>query len=238
MEKSIFLKYCETSLQVLNAQFEVTRLIKHNATNGQIREQILRDFLKEHLPELIHIVSGQIIDSRNNYTKQQDAVLVLKKSPRLPFSSGDDLIFMEGVISTIEIKSKLDANTLKSIGENLSSIRSLKASSSGARRVLPTHKWRTSNILTSIITYGGNSLESHISKLLELDESAKPDLIFDLGKGLIIKNHGLLIDKESDDLEYIIINSPSKGFMMFLTFLTEIASSNVARGIRWRSYWG
>ncbi|MEP0264212.1 DUF6602 domain-containing protein [Dokdonia sp.] len=237
MKKSLLFKYCEASLEVLNSQFNVSTLIKHNATNGMVREQIIKDFLKKHLPDLIHVVSGQIIDSKGNYTKQQDAVLVLKKSPRLPFSSGDDLIFTEGVLSTIEIKSQLNSSVLKSIGSNIRTVRNLQPSSKGASYTMPICKWKISRILTSIITYDGSSIETLKKAITALDESEKPDLILDLGKGLLVKNHGLLMEMSEDDQEYISISDPSKGLMLYLTFLIEIASNNATKNIKWRAYW-
>lgn len=65
-------RYCEAAVSTLNSQYEATKVLHHAGTAGSIREQILRDFLSAHLPELITVVSGQIFDCKGNYSKQQD----------------------------------------------------------------------------------------------------------------------------------------------------------------------
>lgn len=234
--KKILRQYCESSLNVLNSQYNSTKVLKHNATSGQVREQILKDFLSNHLPELVSVLSGQIIDSNDNYSKQQDIVLVLKSMPRLPFSSGSDLIFKEGVIATFEIKTKLNNNVLKSIGQNIESIRNLKSRVGAFGQMGVAHNWPINRILTSIITYEGASFESILPIINnELSENEKPDLILDLSKGLLIRNHGLLIQKQSHH-EYILINEAPQGLELFLIFLTEITGTLSSKAVLWRSY--
>jgi len=230
-----FHKYCESAVKVLQSQFDATKVLKHNATVGSIREQIIRDFLSDHLPGLIEVVSGQIFDANNKYSKQQDIVLVMRSMPRLPFASGNDLIFRDGVVSTIEIKTNLDRAVLNSIGDNIGSVRSLKSSIGPSAQMGVTHSWPGDKILTAIVTYSGSNLVTYLDDLASLDECNKPDLLLDLSQGLLIRNHGLLVRKE-ENLEYILHGSPAGGFTLFLTFLTEITSTLSARGVKWRNY--
>jgi hypothetical protein len=229
-------RYCESALSILNSQYAATRVLRHNATAGAAREQLIRDFLSNHLPELITVVSGQIIDADDNFSKQQDIVLVLKSMPRLPFANGNDLIFQEGVVATIEIKTTLDTATIKTIGENIASVRSLCSSVGGSAQLGITHNWPANRILTAIVTYGGASLEVLAGSLFTLTDSSKPDLLLDLSKGLLIRDNDLLVQKQSE-YEYLLVDNPAEGFKFFLTFLTEITGTLSARGVRWRLYW-
>lgn len=235
MNQKILHQYCENALAILKSQFESTKILKHNTTSGQVREKLLKDFMSDHLPELVSILSGQIIDSSNKYSRQQDIVLVLKSMPRLRFSSGDDLIFIEGVVATFEIKTKLDINVLEKIGENISSVRNLTPVVIASLQTSVTHSWPSEKILTSIITYGGNSLDSIIGKLNSLGDKQKPDLLLDLSKGLLIKNNGLLVPKQTE-FDYIKVDDPTHGFKYFLIFLTEISGTLSSRGVLWRNY--
>lgn len=235
MSEKVFHRYCEGALKMLQCQFESTKILQHNSTAGSIREQIIKDFLSNHLPELITLVSGQIFDSSDNYSRQQDIVMVLKSMPRLPFASDNDLIFQEGVISTIEIKTILNSLVLKTIGENISSVRALKSNVGASAQMGITHNWPSNKILTSIVTYGGSKLVSHLDQLAELDINQKPDLLLDLSQGLLIRNHGLLV-QEQKGTEYLLVDSPAEGFKLFLTFLTEITGTLSARGVLWRNY--
>ena len=228
--------YCESAIAVLNSQYSATKVLRHNASAGAAREQLIKDFLSAHLPGLITVVSGQIVDADNNYSKQQDVVLVLKSMPRLPFASGNDLIFQEGVVATIEIKTSLNSAVLNAIGENIASLRNLRSGNVASVAMGVIHSWPLNQILTAIITYGGASLESLAEPLVSLPEKSKPDLLLDLSKGLLIRNNGSLLPKQNEH-QYLLVENPAEGFKYFLTFLTEITGTLSSRGVQWRSYW-
>jgi hypothetical protein len=234
---NVLRQYCQNALFILQSQYQATRLLQHNATAGSTREQIIKDFLVNHLPELVSVVSGQIFDSKSNFSRQQDIVLVLKSMARLPFARGNDLIFQEGVVATIEIKTNLNASVLQTIGENIRSVRLLSASIGASAQLGITHSWPSDKLLTAIISYEGASMESFDPTLAQMDEPAKPDLILDLGKGLFVRNHGLLLPQNGTS-DYLSVPEPALGFMHFLTFLTEITGTISSRGVLWRSYWG
>ena len=229
-------KYLECALTVLNSQCDATTVLQHKATAGAVREQLIKDFLSDHLPELITVVSGQIVDSSDNYSKQQDIVLVLKSMPRLPFASGSDFIFQEGVVATMEIKTVINATVLGYIGENIKSVRALTPAIAVTAQEGITHNWPANRILTVIVTYGGSSLQSLSEQLVKLEDNAQPDLLLDLSKGLLVKNHGLLLPQQ-DKHKYLLLDSAPEGFKRFLTFLTEITGTLSSRGIQWRKYW-
>ncbi len=231
-------RYCEAALAVLNSQFEATKVLKHKGTLGSIREQIIKDFLTAHLPELIAVRAGQIVDSEDNFSQQQDVVLTLKSVPRLPFASGIDLIFQEGVVATIEVKTRLDTEALKGIATNIKSVRELKANIGSSAQMGMNHRWPQHQILTAIVCYEGMDFEALIASLHALEDLARPDLVLHLTKGLMVKNHGLLLPQKPPEFDYVIFNvTPADGFKLFLTFLSEITGTISARGVNWRKYW-
>jgi len=75
------------------------------------------------------------------------------------------LIFQEGVIATIEIKTTLNTAVLKTIGENIQSVNSLVSAVGATGQIGVTHSWPSNRILTSILTYGGSKLVSHLGTL-------------------------------------------------------------------------
>jgi len=145
------------------------------------------------------------------------------------------LIFQEGVIATIEIKTTLNTAVLKTIGENIQSVNSLVSAVGATGQIGVTHSWPSNRILTSILTYGGSKLVSHLDQLSQLQNEQKPDLLLDLSQGLLIRNHGLLI-KQQENLDYLLVDNAAEGFKLFLTFLTEITGTLSGRGIMWRNY--
>ena len=231
-------KYCDRALAVLSAQYETTKLVPHSATSGSIREQVLRDFLVLHLPDLVSVVSGQIFDSQDCFSRQQDVVLVLKSMPRLPFANGTDLIYQEGVVATIEIKTSLNSSVIASIGENIASVRALSSASDTVTAMSITHNWPLTKVLTAIVTYGGASYGTILDALSRLKANQQPDLVVDLSSYILIRNNGTLIPHEPGVGDYKFVSDAGDGFMYFLTFLTEITGTLAARGVQWRSYWG
>jgi hypothetical protein len=232
----VLLEYCANVIKTLESQFDACSVLTHGTSLGSVREQLIRDFLVSHLPSIVRIISGQIFDSHDARSTQQDVVLALKTVPRLPFASGIDLIFAEGVVATIEVKSALSAVALKQVGSGIASVRSLKTVVWGTASMGGSHQWPSSKILSGIITFKGSSFQAFDTTLQQMTEDEKPDFILDLSKGVMIRNHGFLIPMESDGRQYVEINSAASGFMMFLTFLTEITGTISARGVNWRAY--
>ena len=230
----IFRTYCADAIKILNARFQASKLVKHGAAAGAIREQLIRDFLSEHLPELIAVRSGLIIDSTDQYSKQQDLVLVIRNMPRLPFASDQDLIFQEAVIAVLEIKTSLNAVVLNQIGENISSVRALKSNAFASVQMGVSLPWPANRIFTGIITYGGSS-EVSIERTLEfMKEEQRPDVVLDLTRGMHVINDGILMP--SSDRKYSHVKTPEEGFREFLLYLVEITGVLAARGVDWRAY--
>jgi hypothetical protein len=227
--------YCANALKVLIAQFDASSALTHGSSLGSIREQAIRDFLESHLPSLVSVVSGQIFDSSDARSTQQDVILTLKSVPRLPFASGIDLVYADGVVATIEVKSSLSGPVLKSIGDGIRSVRALTPAIFGTTSLSVVHMWPPARILSAVVTYAGTSLDALQAVLATMGDSARPDLVLDLSKGLLVQNHGLLVQKQGDT-HYLLISDPAEGFMFFLTFLTEITGTMGARGINWRTY--
>jgi hypothetical protein len=229
-------KYCSNALRVLSAQFDASASLTHGTSLGSIREQAIRDFLEGHLPSLVTVVSGQIFDSQDAISSQQDIILVLKSVPRLPFASGIDLVYADGVVATIEVKSSLSGPVLKKIGEGIKSVRTLQPVVWGTSSLGVSHSWPPNRILSVVITYSGTALTALESVLGTMDDITRPDIVLDLSKGLLVRNEGLLLAKQQTGADYINIPDSAHGFMLFLTFLTEITGTLVSRGINWRAY--
>lgn len=236
MSTKVLHQYCASAIAVLNSQYQASQLVLHGSSVGLIREHILKDFLTTHLPEMVAVVSGQIFDSNNNYSKQQDVVLILKSMPRMPFASGVNLIFQEGVVASIEIKTKLDSTKLREIGANFQSVRALANNVICVGAAGVVGNWPAEKILTAIISYEGMTLASIQDTLESFEESARPDLVLDLSKGLLVRNHGLLCEEKPGHV-YLTVDDPAAGFKHFLTFLTQVTGKVLARGVDWTRYW-
>jgi hypothetical protein len=227
-------EYCRGAVNSLKAQYGMTNVLGHAVTSGSARERLIQDFLISHIPEMTSVVSGVIIDSNDRRSKQQDVVLMLKSMPRLPFASGHDLIFQEGVIATFEIKTQISPSTLESIAKNIESVRLLK-SSTGEGVQLGNLSWPYRRILNIIITYNGSPLQSIEKRLQGLPEICLPDVYLDLTKGILVKNEGLIFSQEGTNT-YLKFNDPAVGLARLLVLLSKVTGRLVMHGVNWESY--
>lgn len=227
-------EYCQGAVKALNAQYEMSNVLAHSVTAGSARERLIQDFLIAHLPEMTSVVSGVIIDSNGRRSKQQDIVLMLRSMPRLPFASGHDLIFQEGAVATFEIKTQITPSTLNSIALNIESVNRLAPSTLECVE-LGNLDWPSAKILNVIITYGGSGLNAIERKLIELPITSQPDVYFDLTRGILIKNHGVLIDKIGSE-SYLRFNDAGIGLARLLALLSKVTGRLVMRGVEWETY--
>jgi len=227
-------EYCHGAVKALNAQYEMTKVLGHSVTAGSARERLIQDFLLAHLPEMTSVVSGVIIDSEGRRSKQQDIVLMLKSMPRLPFASGHDLIFQEGAVATFEIKTEITPSVLEAISFNIESVKSLTPSTLEGVE-LGELSWPYARILNVILTYGGSVLESIEQALIALPEARRPDVYFDLTKGILVKNEGMLFGQKGSST-YLVFNDPATGLARLLALLSKVTGRLVMRGVQWDAY--
>lgn len=121
-----FFETLKYSTKKVYDDFVATKVIWHNPSAGMIREKIIKDVLKQYMPGEIGISSGLCFDSQNKESKQLDLILYDKLfSYRIPFDENFMIFPCESVYGNIEIKTKLDINSLQlSIG-NIASLKSL-----------------------------------------------------------------------------------------------------------------
>lgn len=108
----------------LEAEVKLGGLLEHGSTIGQAREFLVKRVLKTILPPAVHIGSGKVIDSWGNSSKQIDIIIYDTRFPLMNVEGGG-LYFVEGVLATIEVKSTIDSNELKTALENCESVLTL-----------------------------------------------------------------------------------------------------------------
>ena len=91
--------------------------------SGDAREDFLSDFLQRHLPNWLILTSGELVDNDGLNSPQQDIVIYRPDIPHFKIADRKELLFIEGAISTIEVKSNLDTDNLKSALKNIANIK-------------------------------------------------------------------------------------------------------------------
>jgi uncharacterized protein DUF6602 len=106
----------------LSQEIDLAGLMGHSLLTGISREQFLTRAIRQVLPPMAHIGSGIVVDGKNGSSKQVDVVVYDSRFPVLRSALGCELYLIEGVIATIEVKSKLNKQKLLESLDNCHSV--------------------------------------------------------------------------------------------------------------------
>lgn len=106
---------------------EVTSHIEHMGLRGSARENILREYIKQLLPQRFAVGSGIITDANGTQSRQQDFIIydAFNSPSFLQMDSLSVVLPIESVFSTIEVKSCLTKAELEKSISNFVSVKEL-----------------------------------------------------------------------------------------------------------------
>lgn len=103
--------------------------IAHNGLKGTVREEKLKEYITKLFPTKYAIGNGIIVDSNETQSKQQDFIIYDNfNSPKLMETESVQIVPIESVYATIEVKSTLTINELEKCINNIRSVKTLKKS--------------------------------------------------------------------------------------------------------------
>ena len=185
----MFIYNLEDIAKKLKIDFDgVTKQIEHNGVKGSAREDLLKEYLRNLLPDKYSISSGIIIDFNQNQSKQQDFIIHdALNCPSFFKTNSNTILPIESVYATIEIKSSLNYDTLKQCVENIESVRKLNKL---PNRNIISNEYNEQYPLGFVFAYSSdNSLEQIQKRLFELNKNVdgrhQISIICVLDKGLI-----------------------------------------------------
>lgn len=118
-------RFFELMSEKLKLDFvDLSKLIQHNLTAGESREEVLRQFLIQNLPNRIGISAGFVIDTSGNTSKQIDVVIYDKNYGSFFTIGGANFFPCEIVIAVGEVKS--DVASTDKLNDALDKIKSVK----------------------------------------------------------------------------------------------------------------
>ncbi|MBI3032048.1 hypothetical protein HYY69_01125 [Candidatus Woesearchaeota archaeon] len=222
--RPVLFGYFKCTADVLLSEHKRSAEQNASANLGRNRELFCKEFLSKVLPTKLSVKSGEIWDSMNNKTGQEDIIILREDSPILHVGS-DNIHFAEGTFAVIEVKSNLTRDKLLEAGNNLKKVEELKINvgasiSSGATLSRP---------LRIIFAYEGAKWETLLDEINKNRWDDLFDLICILNRGVLIKK-GRLVNWENKD-EFIVINGKAAalGFMFF--YLVSYGSSFLGRNL-------
>lgn len=116
----------DADLKILLAEYDRDLSIPHSGTKGSSREDLLLRFLKKRLPAKYGLDSGHFITADGQWSEQQDIIIYDRFDGPLFENLGHiKVIPIESVLVSIEVKSTLTHDELKSIFGKAVNTRSL-----------------------------------------------------------------------------------------------------------------
>lgn len=166
----------------------ISSKIKHNGVKGSMREDKLKKSLSQLFPEKYAIGSGVIVDATETQSNQQDFIIYDNfNSPKFLDTISIQVIPIESVYATIEVKSTL---TIAELEKSINNIRSVKKLERTEPLVKPIISSSTPYPMSMIFAYSSDtSIDNIVQKVEKFNESIpyneQVNLICILDKGLI-----------------------------------------------------
>ena len=241
--------------QLLLANSKIPHNAGHTIHRGTPRESFIRDFLSGHLSAKLAIGTGEIIDasSKPRESRNQFDIVVYKYDyPKIVLGGGINAFLAESVVATIEVKSLLTKEELKT------AVSAASKAKRAARNLSTVFQagWIPSNILSFVVAYDGPVHTSTVYDWLieaegELGLNRAPlpptaderrsltseslDGIICLGRGSIIHDSSPLTvidDKfriEVPSAKRTVIENMNGNLMWIFLILTAAASNSTAQ---------
>lgn len=186
----MFLYNIESIAKKLQIDYEdITSHIEHMGVRGTSREDVLRQRIKELLPQKFTVGNGIITDCQGKQSRQQDFfVYDAFNSPTFLQTESSCIIPVESVYATIEVKSTLNKDTLRQSVENIKSVKELELSVLHNSPFIPQ---KYNYIFGAIFAYSSETTIETIAKNLgefckEIPYSQQPNIVCILNQGIII----------------------------------------------------
>ncbi len=110
----------------LRSDFNELTNIPHHALKGSEAEDLIRTFLRKHLPKRFDVGSGFIIDPRDRISRQCDVVIYDALNCPVYRASEDAAIFpSNNVAAIVEVKSVLGKKEIEDAAEKIADAKSL-----------------------------------------------------------------------------------------------------------------
>lgn len=114
-------------IHTLMHQYAASKSVSHGPTVGAMREQMLREFMSEMLPQKFAPVSGFIVDSAGNITPQLDMIFIDRSElPTVTLVKDTVYVPAEIALLAVEVKSSITKAVLDQVEKQRHAIEQLR----------------------------------------------------------------------------------------------------------------
>lgn len=190
MENYFFLLSQEFDLRIKQAKDFIKN---HNPSLGALNEEILRKFLKDHLPKWVDVAHGFILSKEGNISNQCD-IIIYNSTYYAPLYRVNDLVIVppESVICTVEVKTKLDQEKLHEQFPKFKTVKTICPNADSSIFIYYPPRWET--IIEYINKYNFS----------EYDDTHLPDKIYGFNSFCLSKSN--IKGKSKDGVGYMNIS--------------------------------
>jgi hypothetical protein len=159
----------------------------HNGNRGDASESALRSFLRDHLPGVFDVGTGEVIDAIGGRSRQTDVVIATEDHPFKQVEDEPGLFICEGVYALGEVKSRLTTDAVRDASEKAQVAKGLRRTPSVGAEVVSnpsdTARWVDGGLPFFLFAY-----ESAVAEqtLLSRLVGSSIDAVFVLGEGSAI----------------------------------------------------
>ena len=188
--KSIQIYNIESIAKKMVSEYhDITDMIEHMGTRGASREETLKKYLSELIPQKYQIGTGIITDIEGTQSKQQDLFIYdAFNSPVFLKRETSVIIPVESVYATIEVKSSLSKETLKQSIENIRSVKQLKQTQLKNSVWIPNyHNFIFGSVFAYTADVSIDTLHKNVIEICnDIPSEEWPSLICVFDKGLFV----------------------------------------------------
>lgn len=149
----------------------------HGTLKGDGAEEMVRQFLRAHLPDSLGVTSGQVVDSTGAMSSQLDVIVYDALRTPMLFTSrdGHHLVPVEGVIAVVEVKVHLKKDQLSGILANCLSVKRLTRTAYfqtafTVQRVVYGAEWSDLPIQYSVLAFESDNMYAGALNDLHADQ--------------------------------------------------------------------
>ncbi|MGF6664990.1 hypothetical protein QF000_006658 [Paraburkholderia atlantica] len=134
------------------AAADAVKYVQHSGLKGLMREILVRELLAPILPPASGIGNGEIVDSYGNHSTQQGVVIYDKSIvPSVLLDATNGIFPIESAIYAMEVKSKIDAEQLKTVHDSAKQLSGLYHDGRVIRPKTPAEKQEASDDIEHVI---------------------------------------------------------------------------------------
>lgn len=230
MAEADFEKYWQFRMDGVTSRLRAAQqIVAHPGTRGTLAENLLRESIREFLPQRWAVGTGFVMNEDGIRSNQVDLLIYDQLTMSPIYRDGDFVILSPGTARVaIEVKSSLDKREIPIAYNNICSI----------KRVDPS-------VMGLIFGYDGvqaNSFGGHVTKWSGgenvPDRSRWPDRVYNMGQEFVVFPDHLLDDgTPADNTKFVVHKSIDPIVRFFLTVsLTRLRLTNLRPFMRAERY--